>query len=29
MIRPEAMAALRRWREVILAAILAGAGLWL
>lgn len=29
MIRPEALAALRRWREVILAAILAGAGLWL
>lgn len=29
MIRPEALAALRRWREVILAACLALLGLWL
>lgn len=29
MIRPEVLAALRRWREVILAACLALLGLWL
>ena len=29
MIRPEALAALRRWREVILATSLALIGLWL
>lgn len=29
MIRPEALATLTRWREVMVAAVLAGLGLWL
>ena len=29
LIRPEARAALHRWREVMASAVLAGLGLWL
>ena len=29
MIRPEALAALSRWREALMAACVVGAGIWL